>query len=196
YHLRPVDSQLNGPVVIVAVDDKSLAAVDQTMHFGWPWPREFWGHIAEYAQKSGARAVALDVIFDQTSVYQNSTGDDDTFASIIGGLKVPIVFGSMVNPDGAWDHFAPPTTRPDFGAVNVGKDVIYRRYSPQVNGRPSLAAAAVAASGQTARLPTDEPFLLHYYGPHQTPDGKPTFRFIAAGSVLAVALTPGSEKQA
>jgi len=196
YHLRPPDSQWDGPVVIVAVDDKSLAAVDQSMHFGWPWPREFWGHIAQYLQQSGAKTVALDLIFDQTSVYQNSTGDDDNFASILAGLKVPVVLGSLTHPDGTWDHFAPPTSRPDFGAVNVGSDVIYRTYSPRVYGRPSLAAQTVTASGQTAKLPTDQPFLLHYYGPHVTPDGKSTFRFVSAAHVLAVALQPGSEKQA
>jgi adenylate cyclase len=195
YRLRPVDSRLDGPVVIVAADDKSLAEVDQGMHFGWPWPREFWGHIAEYAQKSGAKAVALDLIFDQTSVYQNSTGDDDTFATIVGGLKMPVVFGALVNKDGTWDHFAPAATRPTFGAVNVGNDVIYRKYDPQVYGKPSLAAATVSAAGDAPALPADHPFLLHYYGPHQTPDGKSTFRFVSASHVLATAMTPGSEKQ-
>lgn len=196
YHLRPVDSRMDGPVVIVAVDDKSLAAVDQNMHYGWPWPREFWGDIAQHLDADGARAVVLDLIFDQTSVYQNSTGDDDNFASLIGGVKVPVVLGSMVNTNGSWDHFAPPATRPDFGAVNVGNDVIYRKYSPQVYGRPSLAVAAVAAAGETAKLPTDEPFLLHYYGPHLTPDGKSTFRFVSAAHVLGAALPQGSDKLA
>jgi adenylate cyclase len=195
YRIRPVDSRLDGPVVIIAADDKSLAEVDQGMHFGWPWPREFWGHIAEYAQKCGAKAVALDLIFDQTSVYQNSTGDDDTFATIVGGLKMPVVFGALVNKDGTWDHFAPAATRPTFGAVNVGNDVIYRKYDPQVFGKPSLAVAAVTAAGGTPALAADHPFLLHYYGPHQTSDGKPTFRFISASHVLATAMTPGSEKQ-
>jgi adenylate cyclase len=195
YRLRPVDSQLDGPVVIVAADDKSLEEVDKGMHFGWPWPREFWGHITEYAQKCGAKAVVLDLIFDQTSVYQNSTGDDDTFVSIIGALKTPVVFGSLVEKDGTWDHFAPAATRPTFGAVNVGNDVIYRQYDPQVYGKPSVAVAAVIASGQQSSLPTDQPFLLHYYGPHKTSDGKSTFRFVSASHVLATAMAPGSEKQ-
>jgi adenylate cyclase len=195
YRLRPVQSRMDGPVVIVAVDDQALTDVDRGMHFGWPWPREFWGHIAEYAQKSGAKALALDIIFDQTSVYQNSTGDDDTFAQIMGGLKMPVVYGSLVNKDGSWDHFAPPATRPTFGAVNVGSDVIYRKYSPEVFGQPSLAAEAVTAAGEQVKLPPDEAFLLHYYGPHKTPDGKSTFRFVSASHVLATALNPGSEKQ-
>ena len=195
YRLRPVDSRVDGPVVIVAVDDKSLAEVDEGMKFGWPWPREFWGHIAEYAQKCGAKAVALDLIFDQTSVYENSTGDDDTFATIVGGLKTPVVFGSLVEKDGSWDHFAPPATRASLGAVNVGNNVTYRRYEPEVYGKPSIALAAVLAAGDEAKLPTDRPFLLHYYGPHVTADGKSTFRFVSASHVLATALTPGSEKQ-
>lgn len=188
YRLRPVDDRTNGPVVIVTADDQSLAHVDKALHYGWPWPREIWGDIATYLDKCGAKAVAFDLIFDQTSVYQASSGDDDTFASAIGALKTPVVFGSLVNSDGTWDHFAPPVTRPSFGAVNVGKDVMYRKYLPQVFGQPALAVAAVKASQSPVKLPMDAPFLLHYYGPNKTPDGKTTFHFFPASSVLLGAL--------
>src|SRR5208283_3926736 len=136
YRLRPPEDRANGPVVIVAVDEASLVAVDKGMKFGWPWPRECWGDIAQYLGKCSAKAVAFDIVFEQTSVYQNSSGDDDTFASLIAGAKVPVVFGSLAKSDGSWEHFAPPVAKPIFGAVNVGKDVIYRRYDPNVFGRP------------------------------------------------------------
>jgi len=188
YHLRPLDDRTNGPVVIVAVDDRSLQAVDKAFSYGWPWPREFWGHMVEYLDKCGARAVAFDLVFSQTSVYQNSTGDDDAFAKLVGAVKVPVVFGSLVNADGSWDHFAPPVAKPTFGAVNVGKDVIYRQYDPQVYGRPSLAVAAANAAGQPPKLAPSAPFLLHYYGPYATADGHHTHRFISAAAVLGAAL--------
>jgi adenylate cyclase len=187
YRLRPVEDQSDGPVVIIAVDDKSLADVDQKRGFGWPWPRDFWGYLAKYLDASGAKAVGIDLIFDQTSVYENSSGDDDTLGSTVQPLKTPIVFGSMVNADGSWDRFAPKVVNPLFGAVNVGKDVVYRKYSPTVDGQPSLALAAVKAAGADAKLPTDRPFRLHYYGPNQTPDGHTTFRNISAAAALGAA---------
>jgi adenylate cyclase len=169
------------------VDDKSLADVDEKRGFGWPWPRDFWGYLAKYLDASGAKAVGIDLIFDQTSVYENSSGDDDTLGSTVQPLKTPIIFGAMVNADGSWDRFAPKVANPVFGAVNVGNDVVYRKYSPTVDGQPSLALMAVKAAGTDAKLPTDRPFRLHYYGPNQTADGHTTFRYISAAAALGAA---------
>jgi adenylate cyclase len=188
YRLRPIESRADGPVVIVAVDQRSLDAIDKTYHYGWPWPREFWGHIATYLGKAGPKVVVFDLLFTETSAYQSRTGDDDTFAELMGQVKAPVVFGSMVSPDGAWGHFAPPVKTPTFGAVNLGDDKIFRRYTPPTNGRPTLALAALKAAGMEPRLPPDRPFLSHYYGPHQASDGRRTFRYISAASVLGAQL--------
>ncbi|MGE5608204.1 MAG: CHASE2 domain-containing protein [Bacillota bacterium] len=185
YRLRPITSRTDGPVVIVAVDDRSLKAVNETLKYGWPWPRELWGHIVTYLDKAGAKAVAFDLLFSETSVYQDRTGDDDTFAELMGQVKVPIVFGSLVSADGKWGPFAPKLKGPTFGAVNVGDDKTFRRYPPTVYGQLSLAARAVKSAGREPQLPADHPFLLHYYGPHQASDGTRTHRFISAASVLA-----------
>jgi adenylate cyclase len=187
YRLRPFEDQTDGPVVIIAVDDKSLKDVDDKRGFGWPWPRDFWGYLAKYLDQSGAKAIGIDLIFDQTSVYENSTGDDDTLGSTVQPLKTPIIFGSMVNADGSWDKFAPKVVNPVFGAVNVGNDVVYRWYTPKVDGEPSLALATVKAAGEEAKLPVDSPFRLHYYGPNQTADGHTTFRYVSAAAALGAA---------
>ncbi len=191
-----MDDQTNWPVVIVAVDDRSLDAMEKGKGFGWPWPRQFFGVIAQYLESCGAKAVAFDIVFEQKSVYQKSDGDDDNFADAMNGVGIPVVFGSLVKGDGNWDHFAPPVTRPSFGAVNVGNDVIYRKYDPQVYGKPSLAAQVVKASGTEAKLPADQPFLLHYFGPYKTKDGKRTFQYISAGSVIGAAMGSAAEAKA
>ncbi|HEX2972740.1 MAG TPA: CHASE2 domain-containing protein, partial [Tepidisphaeraceae bacterium] len=190
YRLRPIDSHANGQVIILAVDDRSLAAVNKAFpdNGGWPWPREFWGQIVTYLDKAGAKAVVFDLLFSETSAYQSRTGDDTNFADALGELKVPIVFGSMVSPDGKWGPFAPPIPKPTFGAVNVGDDTIFRRYTPSVYGQNSLAARAVKAIGREPQLPIDRPFLLHYYGPHQTSSGTRTYHYISAASVLVAQL--------
>lgn len=188
YHLRPREDQTAGPIVIVAVDQKSLDAVDKTFKFGWPWPRELYGHISQYLEHAGARAVAFDLLFSETSAYQDRTGDDDAFAEAIKNVKIPVIFGAMVTADGAFGRFAPPVAGPTFGAVNVGDDKVYRRYPPEVFGQPSLATAAVSALHQPLALRTDHPFLLHYYGPYQDPRGRTTFRYVSAADVLAAQL--------
>ena len=189
YRLRPAEDRTGGPVVIVAVDDKSLQELRDNgigkTSYGWPWPRQFWGYMAQYLDKCGARAVAFDVLFNEPSVFNHFDSDDMKLAKMVDACKAPVIFGAMIGPDGTPLAFAPPVKRPVFGAVNVGDDVMCRRYPPVVNGVPSLAARVVAVVGGN---PSTEPFLLHYYGPHQKPDGKRTFRYISAANVLAASV--------
>jgi adenylate cyclase len=189
YRLRPVQDQKNGPVVIVAVDDKSLIDLSRRMigktRYGWPWPRQFWGYMLGYFQRSGAKAVAFDMIFTEPSVFDQSSGDDDVFAGMVNKSKIPVVFGSTILPGAVPAAFAPPVHHPVFGAVNVGNELIYRRYEPLVNGVPSLAAQSASIVGAH---PFTEPFLLHYYGPYRGKDGKYTFNYVAASHVLAASV--------
>ena len=189
YHLRPIEDQTNGPVVIIAVDDKSLYELSHQgiskKNYSWPWPRAFWGYIIAYLNKCGAKAVALDIVFTEPSEYNDESGDDAAFAASVDKSRIPVVIGSAIPPSGHPESFAPPIKHPNFGAVNVGDDVVYRLYRPLVNGVPSLAAGAVAATGGS---PFREPFLLHYYGPYQSPNGKRTFEYISAAHVLAASI--------
>lgn len=186
YHLRPVQDQTSGPVVIVAADDKSQEELSQkgvgTTTYGWPWPRELWGIMIAYCNKCGARAVALDLIFTEPSVYNDSSPDDAAFAKAVERSKIPVIIGSRFLSDGKPERFAPPIKRPRLGAVNVGNDLVYRVYQPIVNGAPSLAARTIRDIGGQ---PFDAPFLLHYYGPYRNTEGHTTFRYISAANVLA-----------
>lgn len=196
YKLRPIEDRRGGPVVIVAADQRSLDQVNRSLKFGWPWPRELWGRIATYISNAGARAIVFDIIFSEKSVFEDQTGDDETFADAINALKTPVVFGSLVSAQGKWDPFAPATVRrPVFGAVNVGDSTIYRRYPPKVADRPSLALAAVQAAGRSPLLPVDRSFDLHYYGPYASPDGRHTYRYVSAASVLAEQLAGGNHSR-
>jgi len=204
YRLRPIQSQADGDVVIVAVDQQSLDQVKKAQKRGWPWPREFWGYIANCISDAGAKAIAFDILFDQISVYQNETGDDDQFAGLISELKSPIVLGSEVSREGNWGACSPLESKawkeylqsaqskarplPSLGAVNLGSAKIYYRYVPEWRGRASLAVATIKAAGEEPRLSTDSPFLLHYYGPHADASGKQTFRYVPAHKVLAAKL--------
>jgi adenylate cyclase len=185
YHLRPIESQKDGPVVIIAADDTSLSdlahgAIGKTP-YGWPWPRQFWGMMIDYCNLCGAKAVAVDIIFSEPSVFNDNNGDDSSFAGLVNRSKIPVIFGTIAAPDGRPGPFAPPVKQPRLGAVNVNDDVVFRKYSPLINGFPSLASSTVSAVGGT---PFTDPFLLHYYGPTADRSNTRTFRYLAASHVL------------
>lgn len=63
-HIAPAPL-LPAPVTIVDIDEPSLAA-----HGQWPWPRDKIARLIERANKAGARAIGLDILFpeaDRTS---------------------------------------------------------------------------------------------------------------------------------
>jgi adenylate cyclase len=189
YRLRPVEDQTNGVVVIVAVDDKSLAEVKRGVigktSYGWPWPRQVWGLVPGFVRKCGAKVVAFDMVFSEPSVFNNWGGDDGAFAAAIEAAKLPVILGTEVSVTGAPEPFAPPVKKPILGAVNVGDSVVYRTYRPTVNGFPSLASRAASAAGAP---PSTAEFRLHYFGPHRDRKGHRTFRYISASNVFAAAL--------
>lgn len=189
YRLRSVQDQTEAPVVIVAVDDKSL---DEMSHSGigktlypWPWPRVFWGMMVSYLNQCGAKAVAFDLTFTDPSAYNATDNDDLDFAKAVERSKIPVIFGSRFFSGGQPERFAVPVEHPQLAAVNVGDDVVYRWYTPVVNGAPSLAARAVSDAGAK---PFTQPFLIHYYGPHRTAAGKRTFRYVSAINVMAASM--------
>ncbi len=189
YRLRPITDRTNGPVVIVAVDQKSLDAVNAMNGgdgYGWPWPRSFWGGLVTYFEQCGARAVVFDIVFTEKSVYRNELDDDAAFGAAVNAAKVPVVFGAFVKPDSSTGNFATKVDSPRFGAVNVGSDDVFRLYEPTVQGKPSLAAATLNAAGSSPSKARD-PFLLHYYGPHKAGE-RYTFRYVSAANVIAASL--------
>jgi adenylate cyclase len=130
----------------------------------------------------------FDVVFSEKSVHADEFDDDTNFGKLVNDAKVPVVFASMVGPDGAPGRFAPKVEKPMFGAINITSGDVFRSYPPLVNGRPSLAQQALIAAGQLPADAVTTPFLLHYYGPHKTDDGRYTFRYVSAAAAIAAAI--------
>jgi adenylate cyclase len=189
YRLRPAQGVADGSIVIVAVDDASLKAVQRDLNLGWPWPRKFWGQMVTYLEQAGARAVAFDLLFDGTSVRSHPGNDDDRqMAEAIDAASIPVVLASVAEPDGTLWAVVPPIADKVVGAANVSGEAVIRTYAPVVFGRPSLALQTARRAGVTAPdwASGAEPFSLRYYGPHATRDGRPaTFRYVSAADVLA-----------
>ena len=80
-------SLLAGPGV--ATDDIRLILLDQNSldwayrenGLTWPWPRELYSAIVSYCRRSGAKAVAFDVLFTEPSKY--GVTDDAAFGAAV-----------------------------------------------------------------------------------------------------------------
>jgi adenylate cyclase len=190
YRMRPAQNLDTSPIVIVAVDDKSIEAVDSARKVGWPWPRKYWGEMISYLDSAGAKVVVIDLLFDRSSVYNNpSNNDDKDFADAIEAAGTPVVLATIARPDGSLWNIAPPVTRKIVGAANISGEDVIRSYDPVVNGHSSLALEAM--NQLKAPLPDwakkNAPFLLHYYGPHAKDDKPVTFKYVRAANLLGAA---------
>lgn len=114
--LRPT----SGRVVIVDVDEASLAAVGQ-----WPWSRSTMADLIDGLRQAGAAAIALDVMFAEPQRDQAAAGqgDADLAATVAGGgvvLGYAFRFESHVAPTPPCLSTPPPLTRRERGDVNGG----------------------------------------------------------------------------
>ena len=75
----------SGRVVIVDVDERSLASVGQ-----WPWRRDLVGQLVTRLRDAGAVAVALDIIFAERDRYEGTDLSPD--AALADALRPGRVF--------------------------------------------------------------------------------------------------------
>jgi CHASE2 domain-containing sensor protein len=70
----------DGRVVIVDIDERSLAAIGQ-----WPWRRDVLGSLVSHVRALGAAAVAVDVLLSEPE--RPSEGNVSTDAALAGALR-------------------------------------------------------------------------------------------------------------
>ena len=58
--------QADKQVLLVQIDDESLAWASRELSASWPWPREFYGVMAKSLRSWGARVVGFDLVFAQS----------------------------------------------------------------------------------------------------------------------------------
>jgi EAL domain-containing protein (putative c-di-GMP-specific phosphodiesterase class I)/CHASE2 domain-containing sensor protein len=68
----------SGEIVVVAVDDRTLAELEQ-----WPWPRRVHGELATRLDRMGARKIAFDIDFSSRS----TPAEDQRFADAMSRLR-------------------------------------------------------------------------------------------------------------
>jgi adenylate cyclase len=99
---RPVERSRD--VVVVALDEKTLRAVaadpETRKRFGnWPYARTLWPELNERLFALGARAVVMDLVFQEPDV--ENPADDLFFADHLADSGLPVYLGvnTSVEPD-------------------------------------------------------------------------------------------------
>ena len=96
-------------VKLILLDQASLDWAQRENGWGWPWPREVYGAISAFCERGGARAVALDLLFTEPSVY--GVSDDEAMGEALKAGP-PAVLALM--PGGSvetWPEFMPRPAR-------------------------------------------------------------------------------------
>jgi adenylate cyclase len=124
---------------LVMLDQNSLDWAEKEMGLTWPWPREIYGAIVSYCRRSGAKALAFDVLFTESSSY--GVDDDAAFgnaASEFGRLAGAVFLGKHSGSLTRWPSQIPS---PDFkinGLKNWlnhtnSDDIIFPRATMAIN---------------------------------------------------------------
>jgi len=93
---------------LILLDQNSLDWGKDENGLSWPWPREVYGTIIQFCKRTGAKSLAFDVLFTESSKY--GVADDRAMASEILGFKhfVGAVFLSQkAGSEKHWPAFAP-----------------------------------------------------------------------------------------
>jgi adenylate cyclase len=182
YRLRTPVKLDDSEVVVLAIDQRSLEQVAQATNFSWPWPRGYWGFVAQKLESMGAKVVALDLLLSERSAYD--ADDDQEMAEALDKLKSTRFVGAVMGETG---RFVPPVNNSvplgDAG-INVDQERTYRRYMPVTRRGDSLALLAIRSAGRTSAIDVNQPFRLHYYGPHRTADGEAPFPVYSIGPLI------------
>ncbi len=65
-------------IILVLLDQDSLDYAAEHRNWSWPFPREAYAELVDFASKGGAKSVAFDMFFTEGSSYGSE--DDDKFA--------------------------------------------------------------------------------------------------------------------
>lgn len=121
----------DSPIIILAIDDQS----DESTAERWPWPRSYFAHVIENLNDAGAKAIGVDVIFDQPDIHGPESDKQlvevlNRYDNVVLSGKITLIRGKaeqiiQVPPD---EKFT--STGRLWGLVSseVDEDGIYRRY--------------------------------------------------------------------
>lgn len=96
--LRPWEPEPSGKVVVVEIDDCSIAYYRAQGEGGWPWSRQRHADLLDALDRAGVRAVGYDLQFIEPS--NSDPLGDATLESMAAGGNGRFLFGSTRMPPG------------------------------------------------------------------------------------------------
>lgn len=161
-------SSPNPKIKIIMIDQASIDHYAKEEHITWPWPRSMYKPIVEFLKRSGARGLAFDIIFSESSSY--GVEDDQELASAVESA-MPIVSAVVLSSS---DRQLEPERYNLFQERMLAKNI------------PDTLIGDKAKNFSSAILPITE--LLkssHTFGNVSAePDHDGTFRHYTAGALL------------
>jgi adenylate cyclase len=155
----------SGKIVIVDVDEKSLASVGQ-----WPWRRDIIGRLIDSLRDRGAAAVALDIMFPETDRFEGSgISPDAVLSDSLRRGRVILGYGLLF--DATRDAPKPCVQHalglPIIRSAGVQTDDPFFQATSAVCNIPTLTAAAQASGFLNAAPDPDgilrrAPLLMQY----------------------------------
>ena len=90
--IRSSSRRIDAPVILVELDQESLDFYSKKFNISWPWPRSLYAKAINFLASAGVKAIGLDMIFSEPSLYG---GEDELLATAIkkaGNVFMPLFF--------------------------------------------------------------------------------------------------------
>ena len=110
---RPVEPRPSGQTVVVEIDDCSIEWTRAQGLGGWPWPRQVHANLLDALDRSGVRAVGVDVMFLDPD--NDDPAGDAMLEAVAEGGNGRFVFAAS-RQDPAFDAGSPLRASPIPGA--------------------------------------------------------------------------------
>lgn len=99
-------SNVSDKIVMILVDQESLDWGENELGWSWPWPRQVLAPIIDYISQYGAKSIAFDVLYTESSIY--GVEDDEMFSSSISSSDKFIGSVYLKNDEkNRWDNSIP-----------------------------------------------------------------------------------------
>jgi adenylate cyclase len=95
-------------IALILLDQKSLEWGQKENGLSWPWPRELKAAVADFCRRGGAKALVIDVLYTEPSVY--GVSDDESFGRAVS--ENGRVVGAMFPGDGTQAHWPAEVPEP------------------------------------------------------------------------------------
>lgn len=90
YEFRGQNDVSESPIVLVAISEQSSLEFDEK----WPWPTHLYARLIRNLNRAGAKAIAIDVIFDKGDIYDPA--NDTLFAQAMSEFGNVVLAGNLL----------------------------------------------------------------------------------------------------